>query len=184
MLPAKYRLKDKKAFNSVFRSGKTISGEVLLIKIKADSKGEIRIGFSVGLKFSKKSFQRNKVRRWIRESVRKNIERIKPGNQIIFLINSKYSYKQLSYQLVYQETKNILKKAKTSLYPKRDHLMRQLQRLGLKAEPLNTQQLIELFYNIYNPDTADTQKFATSQEYETPMVGANVEESVKSESRK
>jgi len=69
----------------------------------------------------------------------------------------------------------IVKKAKTALYPKRDHLFRQLQKLGLKSEQLNTQQLIELFYNIYNPDTPDTQAFAKTDEYESTLVSANVE---------
>ncbi|MBU0618624.1 hypothetical protein KKD62_00135 [Patescibacteria group bacterium] len=68
----------------------------------------------------------------------------------------------------------ILERAKTALYSKRDHLLRQLQRLGLKAEQLNTQDLIELFYNIYNPDTADTQRFTQTEDYEVPLVGAAV----------
>lgn len=45
----------------------------------------------------------------------------------------------------------ILSRAKTSLFPKRDHLLRQLGRIGLKGKQLTTQELVELFYNIYNP---------------------------------
>lgn len=33
-----------------------------------------------------------------------------------------------------------------------------LQSMGLSAEPLNTQTLIELYYSVYNPVTAETQK--------------------------
>jgi len=44
----------------------------------------------------------------------------------------------------------ILSRAKTSLLPKRDHLLRQLGRIGLKGRQLNTQELVELFYNLYN----------------------------------
>lgn len=44
-----------------------------------------------------------------------------------------------------------LKKIKTIILPRRDQLTRQLGRVGLKATQLNSQQLIELFYNIYNP---------------------------------
>lgn len=46
----------------------------------------------------------------------------------------------------------VIKKAKVSLYPKRDHLMRQAGRLGLKLRQLSTNQLVELFYQIYNPE--------------------------------
>ena len=44
----------------------------------------------------------------------------------------------------------ILEKAKTVLTPKRDHLLRQLARLGLKGTHLTTQKLIDLFHSIYN----------------------------------
>jgi len=112
MLPAKYRLKDNKEFNSVFRSGKTISSEVLVMKLQPDLEGKTKVGFSVGLKFSKKAFQRNRIKRWMREAMRENIEKIKPGSQILFLINSKYSYNQLSCSLICSETEKLLKKAK------------------------------------------------------------------------
>lgn len=45
---------------------------------------------------------------------------------------------------------DILAKAKLSLYPKRDHIMRQLGRLGLRAKQMTTPELIEIFYEIYN----------------------------------
>jgi hypothetical protein len=48
----------------------------------------------------------------------------------------------------------ILDKAKTVLAPKRDHILRQLNRLGLKGYHLNTQQLIVLFHDIYNQDSS------------------------------
>lgn len=44
-----------------------------------------------------------------------------------------------------------LRKVTTLLEPKRDHLIRQLDRLGLKAKQLSTEEIIKLFYEIYNP---------------------------------
>ncbi|MBI4038673.1 hypothetical protein HY384_01805 [Candidatus Daviesbacteria bacterium] len=41
-------------------------------------------------------------------------------------------------------------KIKTVLLPRRDQIIRQLSRVGLKANQLSKQQLIELFYDIYN----------------------------------
>ena len=67
----------------------------------------------------------------------------------------------------------ILEKAKTALYPKRDHIMRQLARIGLKCEQLKTQKLIELFYNIYNPEAIGTHSLVDTKEYRTPLVEAN-----------
>jgi hypothetical protein len=45
----------------------------------------------------------------------------------------------------------IFSRAKTSIYPKRDHLLRQLARIGLKATVMQKQDLVEMFYNFYNP---------------------------------
>lgn len=43
-----------------------------------------------------------------------------------------------------------LQKAITILIPRRDHIMRQLGRIGLKSEQLKTHKLLKLFYKIYN----------------------------------
>ncbi len=43
------------------------------------------------------------------------------------------------------------KKALTILLPRRDHIIRQLWRTGLKASQLTTKQLISLYFDIYNP---------------------------------
>jgi len=45
----------------------------------------------------------------------------------------------------------VLSRAKTSLYPKRDHLLRLLAKIGLSGRVLQKQELTELFYNLYNP---------------------------------
>jgi hypothetical protein len=45
----------------------------------------------------------------------------------------------------------VLKKARVSLYPKRDHLIRQARRLGVDLRQLTTPELVSLFYNTYNP---------------------------------
>jgi len=68
----------------------------------------------------------------------------------------------------------ILEKAKTNLHPKRDHLIKQLARIGLKTKQLGTQALIELFYNIYNSEI-EGQKFVLSKDYQTPLVSAAIE---------
>lgn len=63
----------------------------------------------------------------------------------------------------------IFDRAKNALYPKKDHLLRQLSRLGLKGQQLTSQQLIELFHNLYNPESQG-QKPAEKGEYEVPIV--------------
>ncbi len=64
----------------------------------------------------------------------------------------------------------ILSRAKMTLEPKRDHLIHQLSRLGLKAQQLNTRELIQLLFDIYNTESSHGQNLASSEEYETPIV--------------
>lgn len=47
----------------------------------------------------------------------------------------------------------VFSRAKTSLYPKRDHLIRLLSKIGLRASVLQKQELTELFFNLYNPSS-------------------------------
>lgn len=69
----------------------------------------------------------------------------------------------------------ILTKAKNSLFPKRDHLLKQLTRIGLKAKQLTTPELIKLFYNYYNPDSGAIE-FDAAAEYDAPIVEASISE--------
>src|SRR3989344_2566254 len=65
----------------------------------------------------------------------------------------------------------ILEKAKNALYPKRDHVIRQLSRLALKAVPLSTPRLASLFYDIFNPDQEGIADISLGiREYLAPMV--------------
>jgi ribonuclease P protein component len=115
MLPTKYRLKNRQVFSDVFKGGKSFSNEVVIIKSKSASPHSLKIGFSVGMKFSKKSSVRNKVKRWMREAVRLELKNIKKGCEIVILINPKYPYKQLNSNLVQEKIKDLLKKANVTL---------------------------------------------------------------------
>jgi hypothetical protein len=58
----------------------------------------------------------------------------------------------------------VFTRAKTSLYPKKDHLLRLLQKAGLGGKELYQQDLTELFYNLYNP-SASGRKLAPVESY-------------------
>ncbi len=66
---------------------------------------------------------------------------------------------------------HILEKAKTNLGPKIDHLTKQVSRIGVKAHLLTTEELVEFYYDLYNPDVSLEQKAAlNTTEYTTPIV--------------
>lgn len=58
----------------------------------------------------------------------------------------------------------IFSRAKISLYPKKDHLLRLLQKTGLGGTVLFEQEIVELFYNLYNP-SATGRKLAPIKSY-------------------
>jgi len=60
----------------------------------------------------------------------------------------------------------VVKKAKDILYPRRDHLIRQGGRLGIKLRQLNSKSLTELYYNIFNPPPPATMN---REEFEPPQ---------------
>jgi hypothetical protein len=53
--------------------------------------------------------------------------------------------------------RHLLQQARVELEPKKEHLIKQLKRLGIKARQLTTAELIELFYEIYNPEQSRLQ---------------------------
>ncbi len=63
-----------------------------------------------------------------------------------------------------------LESAKTELRNRVQSVMAGLQQAGVQSEPLDTQELIELYYDSYNPDTATRQKLRNFKGMDAPIV--------------
>lgn len=61
------------------------------------------------------------------------------------------SVSMLELGILSKNSENRTKKALNVLNPRKDHIMRQLARIGLKAQQLSSEELVRLFYDIYNP---------------------------------
>jgi hypothetical protein len=59
-------------------------------------------------------------------------------------------------------TRPLLEKSKPRLFPKRDHLIKQLKRIGLTAKQLQNDQLVRLYYTMYDPDKLGSSKLQLS----------------------
>ena len=77
MLPKNNRLTKKKDFEYVFKKGRSFKEDFLILKIVEKHLGQIRFGFVVSQKISKKASLRNKIKRRISESVRFKIGKFK-----------------------------------------------------------------------------------------------------------
>lgn len=63
-----------------------------------------------------------------------------------------------------------LEAAKTELTNRVQNVVNGLMQMGIQAIPLDTQELIELYYNTYNPDTATRQTLNQINQLSVPMV--------------
>jgi hypothetical protein len=73
--------------------------------------------------------------------------------------------KKLPYPIDY-----VVKRAQTALFPKRDHVLRQISRMGLKGQHLQNQRLIELMYTLLNLEASEQEKVIDGQQYTQPIV--------------
>ncbi len=66
---------------------------------------------------------------------------------------------------------NILQNAKTELTNRVQAAMQGLLQCGVQSVPLDTQELIELYYEAYNPDTATRQQLGSPDELTAEVIG-------------
>lgn len=65
-----------------------------------------------------------------------------------------------------------IEKAKVRLYPRRDHIAKQLKKIGLFARQLTSSELVKLYYGIYNPERGGLEKLQlTRTDVDVPIVG-------------
>ena len=127
MLPKKNRLK-KKEVEDVFKKGRAYRGDFLLLKLVDRShfvprrfKASMNLGCEpasiesrfaaiVPMKVSKKAVKRNRIKRLIRENLRKKLPRIKDGFDGIFMALPDSLEK--NYWEIGKEVEQVLQKAK------------------------------------------------------------------------
>jgi hypothetical protein len=64
----------------------------------------------------------------------------------------------------------VLEGAKTELRNRVQAVMQGLQQCGVQSMPLDTEELIELYYDVYNPDTATRQQLKNFNDMVAPIV--------------
>ena len=85
MLVKENRLKNKRDFDIVFKEGKGYKEDFLFLKARNNDLEFSRFGIVVGKKVSNKAVVRNKIKRRLREILRRKIDRTKKGVDIILI---------------------------------------------------------------------------------------------------
>ena len=108
MLKKEYRLRKNAEFRKVYRSAKSVSTRYLVLYPKPRKGDGIRVGFSISKKVGKANV-RNYYKRRLREIVRHNLHRIKPGYDLIIL--TRVPVTELEYHELEKNVKYLLRKS-------------------------------------------------------------------------
>jgi len=64
-------------------------------------------------------------------------------------------------------------KSKVKLYPRRDHIIKQLKKMGLFARQLTSSELVKLLYGVYNPERGGLKRLhLTRTDVDVPIMNA------------
>jgi ribonuclease P protein component len=96
MLPRKNRITKDKEYELVFKTGRSSYSDVLGVKVIRNETDYSRYGIIVSNKISKKATVRNRLKRQLREVLRGEFNKIKPGYDIVLIAQAGIVGKQSS----------------------------------------------------------------------------------------
>lgn len=108
MLAKKHRLSKTKDIVRVLKQGIFAREKFLTVRVAPNQLSVSRFAFIVSGKISKKSTTRNRIKRWLRESVRKSMKHVKTGFDVVARPHPEITEKQ--YREVEEAVGRILKK--------------------------------------------------------------------------
>ena len=103
MLATKYRLVKDKDFKRVLTKGRSFFSPNLRIRYVANGLDFCRMSAVASVKLSKKAVIRNRLKRQVREVIRLNFKKIKPGNDIVIYLKSQavgQTYEQFEKEIL------------------------------------------------------------------------------------
>jgi len=104
----KYRLRRNSDFQQVRRLGKSYASPLMVLAFLHNELDYSRFGFVVSKRLGK-AFQRNKIKRRMRESIRLRMPEIKPGFDLVLIARKQIG--QSTYVEISRSLKGLLKRA-------------------------------------------------------------------------
>lgn len=98
--PKKIRVNKNSEFNRIIKSGtKKLGGNIVLYRLRSSGEGQ-KFGIKIS-KGTKGAIQRNKIKRIIRETLRKNKDKFDPHEKVVVLV--KLATKDINGRIPNQE---------------------------------------------------------------------------------
>ncbi|MEL4896940.1 ribonuclease P protein component [Crocosphaera sp. Alani8] len=125
-LPKQNRLRNPKAFQSVYNRGKRYKSPHLVMLVWWQGNSQtvaqpVQFGISVSQKVSKKAVTRNRLKRQIKAVIRLFLPRMIPGCQVVIVV--KRNAAECKYEHFLRELEQLLIKAEIIHGYKREHIL-------------------------------------------------------------
>ncbi|PKM78758.1 MAG: ribonuclease P protein component [Firmicutes bacterium HGW-Firmicutes-15] len=111
MLDKKRRINRGKEYGYLYKNGRRITGKYIIVFIKENNLMNNRFGIVTSKKIGN-AVIRNRAKRQIREVIRKNLQLIRPGYNMVII--ARFNIKEVIFDLIEKDYLRIMKKA--SLY--------------------------------------------------------------------
>ncbi len=119
MLKKINRIGRKKEFLEIKNKGKIINSPLFGASTLVDETGEIKFGFVISKKISKRAVDRNKIKRRMCEVLVKKLNKFKPGTKIVFL--AKKSLLGVKIGEIEEEIDKVFQFVRSSAYQKKQN---------------------------------------------------------------
>lgn len=112
MLAKENRLIKKKDFENLLKNGKTYYSPLFILKVIKNKLKITRFGFIISKKTTKKAVIRNKIKRRLREIIRKEIKELGSGFDGVIIVKNNPLIFEKDYYQIKKEINQLIQKAK------------------------------------------------------------------------
>ncbi|MCD6551093.1 ribonuclease P protein component [Thermotoga sp.] len=105
------RLRLRRDFLAIFKEGKNLQNEYFVVLFRRSGLDHSRLGIVVKRKFGKAT-RRNKLKRWVRETFRRNKDRIPKGFDIVVIPRKRLSeeFEYINFWVVQEKLLSLLER--------------------------------------------------------------------------